>query len=315
MSAISGEILRNWDSRAAVRSKPRRLLGAELAGDPFPREFAPALQHAHLRNAPSAAIRDILLQHLFSYLHFTDRLEHEAVNQTARRLATGASGCEIAPALRLDCYRVYCDEAYHSLFCADLMQQLVKRYSFHFNPGEGHPGLACFHRQIAGCAPEERAWFELFFVIVSETLISGVLSRLPQDRQVIEAVRLVVADHAADEAAHHRLFSKVCEAAWHQVPRVLRAKLAAALPGFILDFLAPDLPALRAILARHLDRKAANEVLEESYPEAELRRTAAAYARSTLRLFQRVGVFESAEAEDAFTGYGLVLQQAAGGHA
>ena len=309
----AGAVLRNWDLRAAVRVKPRRVAGdAAWEGDPFPREFAPILKHRLLAEASPQVVRQALLQHLFSYLTFTDRLEHEVVNQTARLLATGASGCELPPGLRLDCYRVYCDEAYHSLFCADLMQQIRDHEGFRLDPGGDHPALRYFHQQLANCAPEERAWFELFFVIVSETLISGVLSRLPQDQQVIPVVRLVVADHAEDEAGHNRLFSRVCELAWGQTPPSLRSRIAAALPEFITHFLAPDLRAFRAFLVPHYGRRAAEDILRESYPEAQSRRDAASAARNTIRLFERVGILESPAAREDFEKRGLVLGLAAG---
>ena len=308
-----GAVLRNWDLRAAVRTKPRRIAASsnEWSGDPFPREFAPVLTHPLVSQAPEELIRQILLQHLFSYLTFTDRLEHEVVNQTARRLATGASGCDLEAGLRLDCYRVYCDEAYHSLFCADLMQQIRAYENFQFDRGGDHPGLRYFHQQLSACAPEDRPWFELFFVIVSETLISGVLSRLPQDQQVIPVVRLVVADHAEDEAGHHRLFSRVCEVVWRQVPLRVRPKLAAALPGFIANFLAPDFPALRVSLSSLYGRRTAEDILCESYPEAQARRNAALASRSTIRLFERVGILENEAARESFETRGLLIGRAA----
>lgn len=315
--ADSGAVLRNWDLRAAVRTKPRRVLAgsADLTGDPFPHELAPILRHPRVAQAAPQIIRQLLLQHLFSYLTFTDRLEHEAVNQTARRLATAASGCVLAPGLRLDCYRVYCDEAYHSLFCADLMQQIRHHEVFQYHSEGDHPGLGFFHRQIADCAPEERPWFELFFVIVSETLISGVLSKLPQDRRVIPVVRQVVADHAEDEAGHHLLFSRVCDAVWGQTPASLRPRISAALPGFVVNFLAPDLPALRTLLRQHFGRLVTEDILRESYPEAQSRRDAALAARSTMRVFERNGILHSATVRDRFESCGLMLQSAAGADA
>jgi hypothetical protein len=308
----AGEVLRNWDLRAAVRIKPRRVAGNDgWRGDPVPRDFAPILKHRLLAEASPRLIRDALLQHLFSYLTFTDRLEHEVVNQTTRRLATGASGCDLNASLRLDCYRVYCDEAYHSLFCADLMQQIRDREGFAFDPGGDHPGLRYFHRQVAQCSAEERPWFELFFVIVSETLISGVLSRLPQDQQVIPVVRMVVADHAEDEAGHCRLFSRICEVAWSQIPLALRPRIARALPEFIANFLAPDLSAFGSFLIPHFGRRATEDILRESYPESQGRRDATLAARNTLRLFERVGILESAAASEGFASEGLMLGRAA----
>jgi hypothetical protein len=309
-----GGVLRNWDLRAAVRTKPRRVLTnhADLIGDPFPREFAPVLRHPLVAESSPRMIRELLFQYLFAYLTFTDRLEHEAVNQTARRLATGESGLDLSEELRLDCYRVYCDEAYHSLFCADLMQQIRRYDDFQFHPGGDHPGLAFFHRYTDNCSAEERAWFELYFVIVSETLISGVLSRLPQDRQVIPVVRQIVADHAEDEAGHHLLFSRVCDAAWPQTPVSIRHRVSQALPEFIINFLGPDIPALRTLLRKHFGSMETEDILAESYPEEQARLQAVSAARSTLKLFERNGILANSVARERFERYGLVMASAAG---
>lgn len=310
----SDSVLRNWDVRAAVRIKPRRNVTSrtELLGDPFPIELAPILSHRLLSDADSQLIRRALLQYLFSYLTFTDRLEHEVVNQTARRLATGASGLDLAAELRLDCYRVYCDEAYHSLFCADLMQQIRHFEEFTFDSGGNHPALDYFHRQIEDCLPEERPWFELFFVIVSETLISGVLSGVPHHAAVIPAVRMLVADHAEDEAGHHRLFSRVCEVAWGQASAALRVKISSLLPDFIVNFLSPDTPAIRAILSGHFTQPATEDIIRESYPEEQSRQAVASASRSTVRLFERIGMMERAETREAFERRGLFLRAVGG---
>src|ERR687886_110138 len=44
---------------------------------------------------------------------------------------------------------------------------------------------------------------KVFFTVVSETLISAILSDIPHDQRVVGAVRAVIADHAEDEGRHH----------------------------------------------------------------------------------------------------------------
>src|SRR6266852_3759766 len=51
--------------------------------------------------------------------------------------------------------------------------------------------------------PEFHALIKLFFVIISETLITGTLIKLPKDDTVQAAVRGVARDHASDEGRHH----------------------------------------------------------------------------------------------------------------
>jgi len=91
----------------------------------------------------------------------------------------------------------------------------------------------------------------------------------------------------------------------------LRPRLAAALPGFIANFLAPDLPALRVSLTSCYGRRMTEDILCESYPEGQTRRDAALASRRTIRLFERVGILESAAARERFEMLGLMAGRAA----
>ena len=44
-------------------------------------------------------------------------------------------------------------------------------------------------------------------MVVTETSITGVLSKLPKYDDVVSTVRLIVREHAIDEAKHNILFS------------------------------------------------------------------------------------------------------------
>lgn len=299
-----------WYNRASVRSKPRRICG-EVAPTAhfFPIECTPVVGHPALANLGPAVIEECLVQHLFSYLRFTDGLEHEVVNQTTRRIATGASGFEVPATARLDAYKIYCDEAYHSLFSADLMQQIADLSGFNYQSFRRHPALEYFHSTVEAVESEHRAWFELFFVIVSETLISGTLAKIPQSPNVVPAVRSLVADHAEDEGRHHCFFAQVCEFAWPQLSENLRHRIGIELPRFILSFLTPDFPAIQTFLARYLNVKQVATVLEECYPSSALAASAQTAARATLAVFEQGGIFNRPDVADAFEAAGFVIRR------
>ncbi len=303
-------MLGDWHQRATVRSRPRRLLGQQLEQQGlgcFPAELTPFIKHPLLASADPKIVREGLMQQLFSYLHFTDRLEHEVVNRTVRKLADGLAGLSLPQDALLDARKIYCDEGYHSLFSADLMFQIQAATGFRFDGGSGHPGLEFFHSAVSAAEPEARAWVELFFVVVSETLISGSLLCIPQADDVIPAVREMAADHAEDEVHHHAFFAKVCRIAWPQMPRRLQVTIGSSLPRFILGFLKVDDPAIRAFLRRHYSVREAETILEESYPPETLLANARAASRATLRVFRDAGAFELREVADAMFEQGFPL--------
>jgi hypothetical protein len=211
--------------------------------------------------------------------------------------------------MRFDAYKIYCDEAYHSLFSADLMQQIETSTGFDYYSIRRHPALEYFHSTIAGVEAEDRAWFELFFVIVSETLISGTLARIPHSPSVLRAVRELVADHAEDEGRHHFFFAQICELAWAQLPVDLRHRIGIVLPEFILNFLAPDFPSIQTFLTRHLNAKQVEQVMEECYPAPLLVLSAQSAARATLTLFEESGILSRPDVADAFEANGFVLRK------
>jgi hypothetical protein len=275
----------------------------------FPLECAPITGHPLLLSLGPATIEEALAQYLFSYLKFTDCLEHEVVNQTARRIATNASGFVVPSEMRVDAYKIYCDEAYHSLFSADLMLQIEALTGFRFCSSALHPALKYFHSCVEAVEPESRAWFELFFVIVSETLISGTLAKIPQSLSVVPAVRNLVADHAEDEGRHHSFFAQICEIAWAQLSERLRHRIGVALPGFIRNFLTPDYPAIRTFLARHLTDIQVGKVMEECYPPSSLSAHAQSSARATLAVFERAEILLRPDVADVFEESGFVIRR------
>lgn len=304
-------VLEDWHERASVRIKPRRLIGNQLETDLFcfAPELTPFAQHPLVTSGNPLVLREALTHQLFSYLHFTDRLEHEVVNRTARRIAVGLPGLSVPLETRMDAYKIYCDEAYHSLFSADLVFQIESYTGFRYDGGSGHPALDAFHRFLAEVDPEVRPWFELFFVVVSETLISGSLLRIPADRNVIPAVREMVSDHAEDEIRHHAFFARLCRLAWPQVPAHWKGRVARALPGFIRSFLGPDYPAIRSFLNRYFSAHQANRIIEESYPPELLMADARGASRSTLSVLRKAGVLDLPEMREALAEEGLDLKE------
>lgn len=296
----------DWFESAAVRSRPPLdgSIGTDLLC--FPTELAPVLHHPDVQRLAPPIARQLLMQHLFSYLTFTDRLEDEVVNRSARRIATGGIGLRLPIEMRLDAYKIYCDEGYHSLFSADLMAQLATQSGFSYDGGEGHPALTFFHARRAALDAEIRPWFELFFAIVSETLISSSLLRIPRAPDVLPAVRQLVADHAADEWRHHAFFAHVCRIAWARLPDHVQRTIGPQLPECIFRFLAPDEPAILAFLTRTLGRSRARDVVQASFPASGLRAHARSAARSAMRVFEQAGLFERADVADAFAAAGLM---------
>lgn len=119
--------LGHWYVAAGVRSGPRRLFHDEtdLGKVFFPAQLVPYLAHEALAQATPAQRRELTVRHLYQFLLSTAHLETRVVNRGAELVANGRSGVELPVSARLDAFKVYCDEGYHSLYSLDLADQIA----------------------------------------------------------------------------------------------------------------------------------------------------------------------------------------------
>jgi hypothetical protein len=273
----------------------------------FPPELVPAAKHPLVLQRGDEAVRHVLMQRLHLYLDFTAELEQWAVNPVCALIARRRSGLDLPEAMLADAYKIYTDEAWHAHFSDDMQRQIEVTSGV----GALRPSVHSFRRRLeAGGAhiPAMSAGVaQLFFTIVSETLISGVLAAIPNDYRIVPAVREIIADHAVDEGVHHAYFANLLEFAWPQLPKCDRAAVALALPHFIRAFLDPDLAALAAILHdTGLASDEVGQVISDAHPPANTAATVRAGAQMTMRHLRRVGVLDLAPAREAFAAEGLV---------
>jgi hypothetical protein len=142
---------------------------------------------------------------------------------------------------------------------------------------------------------------------VSETLVSSILTDLPHDRRLPQAVRDVVADHAEDEGKHHAYFRSLLPYLWAALGHDERQQIGPLVPELINVFLRPDYPAIILSLAEAgLSAAEAEQVVTESYPAQTVTASIAHAARSCVRYFAEVGALRDPRTLDAFHLAGLV---------
>jgi hypothetical protein len=197
--------------------------------------------------------------------------------------------------MRLDAYKIYCDEAYHALFSEDIFQQIqalseVDYCTPRHGPRPDPTFLGRYADSVAGLKHDDLDLAETIFVITSETLITKTLARVPGDERVITAVRQMMADHAQDESLHHQFFSQLLHLLWPRLSARQRELANALIPQFIQFFLTPDLDAydhgLSCLGLHPEERKIA---LREAYTPANIAAAIADASLPALRGFRAVG--------------------------
>jgi hypothetical protein len=291
-----------WHSRASVRSKPRREIAEHEPRDHvyFPPELVPVAQHALVQQLGAETVDRVLIQNLHTYLEFTSELEHGAVNPVAAMISRRRSGFDLPETMIEDAYKIYTDEAWHAQFSDDLQRQVATTTGVGpsvFEEPNFFRKLNGFQRDLGR---DEQRLVMIFFTIVSETLISTILSGIPSDARVVMAVRELVADHAQDEGRHHAYFSRLLEFTWPRLNKTQRAVIGPLLPEMIHAFLEPDFVAIAGNLrACGLTAEQIDQVMTESYPPATVRAGIRSASKATIRHFERVGVVEDPRTAEA----------------
>ena len=300
--AAYSSAFKSWHSRASVRVKPRRQLSEEEPSELvyFPPELVPVSQHALVQELGHDTVDRVLIQQLHTYLEFTSELEHGAVNPVAAMISRRRSGFDLPETMIEDAYKIYTDEAWHAQFSDDLQRQVAMKTGVGPSVFE-EPN---FFRKLKGfqqdLLPDEQRLVMIFFTIVSETLISAILSDIPQDPRVVPAVRELVADHALDEGRHHTYFSRLLEFTWPRLNKAHRELIGPLLPEMILAFLEPDFVAIAGNLrACGLTAEQIDQVMTESYPPGTVRAGIRSASKATIRHLERVGIVDDPRTAEA----------------
>ncbi|WP_437287406.1 diiron oxygenase [Sorangium sp. So ce406] len=301
--------LSGWDAASWIRSKPIR--SASCEGLAFPPELVPLSRHPRFVD-DRASMERLLAYRLLTHLQFTTMLELEHVNAVCSRLARDCYALELSREQKNDALRIYCDEGAHALFVELLSVTIENRHGVEraaLPQPRFHAVLErIFERHGGEVAPE---LLHLFFVSVSETLVSKILREIPRHPAVAPLVREVIGDHAQDEGTHSVYFHWLFPRAWSRLDRPKQELVGRILPRFLDAFLAPDLGCdARVLEALSFDEPTREEMLEETYQPGPVRGAVRSAAQPTLRMFEAAGVFETAAAADAFAEYDLYLENA-----
>lgn len=308
---MSGGPLEKWYENSGVRSGVRRSFSAAAAGEVvFPARLVPHLAHPAAAALPQDR-RDLLAQlHLYQFLMATTHLETRVVNVGAERIANGRSGLDLPASMRMDAFKVYCDEGYHALYSLDLADQIARCTAVpvpSWDFGGFVARLAWAARELL---PDEPVLAQLLQVVVFETLITAVLNEAPSEPNLAAPVRELLRDHARDEGRHHRFFSAFFHELWTGLPATLRPRVARALPALVEVCLTADTaPARAALVLAGLDEATADQAVRETHGARANPRRMAEITRAMVSMCRSAGVLDVPGALDAFAEHHLLPAQ------
>ena len=230
-----------WESRATIRTRPRRVLENDdkliypLSRQPL------VLSETFLRECPEQ--RDFaLVQTLYKFINDVVIFETEIVDKTARSIAKNRFAVPFPFACRYDAMTVVVDEDYHALVAMDFMQQTVAMTGI--EPIE-LPNEIELSRAIPAAVelapPHLRSAVELICVAIAENTVTGDVAAFARDDTVKPSIKGLMADHLLDEGRHSSFWARMVRIYWHTANDADRECIAQILPVFIGHYLTNDI--------------------------------------------------------------------------
>jgi hypothetical protein len=294
-----------WNESSWIRSKPFR--EDKFSGLPFSPDLVPLAAH-HTIYEDSNCWMTVLAYRLLAHLQFTTLLELNHVNPICSSLAQGQAPTSLTTQQRNDALRIYCDESGHALFVELFSTQVEETFRLN-RSAIGRPQFDLTLEQIIASHQTRLNpnLIKLFFVTISETLVTKVLNNVPHDPQVASVVRDVIGDHAADEALHSVYFRNLFPVLWNILSPYDKEEVGQILPQLVWAFLGPDRQVDYNILRQlGFNVNDAQGILEQVYVQRQVAQVVRQAARPTLKMFDSAGIFTIPAVEQAFANYELM---------
>lgn len=230
-----------WESRATIRTRPRRLLEDDqrliypLSRQPL------VLSETFLRECPQQ--RDFaLVQTLYKFINDVVIFETEIVDKTARSIAKNRFAVAFPFACRYDAMTVVVDEDYHALVAMNFMQQTVALTGIEPIPLPDEIELSRAIPAAVALAPDHlRSAVELICVAIAENTVTGDVAAFARDDSVKPSIKGLMADHLLDEGRHSSFWARMVRIYWHTASDTDRETIAQILPVFIGHYLTNDI--------------------------------------------------------------------------
>ncbi|WP_137808386.1 diiron oxygenase [Pseudomonas sp. G(2018)] len=230
-----------WESRATIRTRPRRVLENDdkliypLSRQPL------VLSETFLRECPQ--LRDFaLVQTLYKFINDVVIFETEIVDKTARSIAKNRFAVTFPFACRYDAMTVVVDEDYHALVAMDFMQQTVAMTGITPIDLPDEIELSRAIPAAVDLAPAHlRSAVELICVAIAENTVTGDVAAFAKDDTVKQSIKGLMADHLLDEGRHSGFWSRMVRIYWHTASEDDRQCIAQILPVFIGHYLTNDI--------------------------------------------------------------------------
>lgn len=271
MSSTKKDVFKNWEKNATLRTAPLHTIESLGNARFLSSSVSPILNLECITELNQSEIRFVEIQLLYRYLAFTEYLETKLVNPQILEIANDSYGLGFPQIVKINAYKIYCDEAFHVLQAfnmIDQIHQLTQVLPLAFNV-DINDRLKQLEKEFH---PSVRAYFSLFFVAVSECLVSQELNGYVKDQSIHSEILALMRDHARDEALHAAFFVNILEHLHQKLGPEKFNHFVEMIPKMLEAYLLPNEEDIKLILEQlktpSVVDKFTSKAVRENYSEA-----------------------------------------------
>lgn len=231
----------DWERRATVRTRPRRMLEDDDKLI-YPLSRQPLALSATFLEHCAQWLDFVLVQSFYKFLNDVVIFETEIVDKTARSIAKNRFSLPFPLACRYDAMTVVVDEDYHALVALDFLQQTVAMTGIQPLDLPEQIELSRAMSLAQAQAPAHlRDAVELIGVAIAENTVTHDVAAFSKDASVKASVRGLMADHLCDEGRHAQFWTRLVRLYWLEASPDDRDSIAQVLPTFLAHYLTNEL--------------------------------------------------------------------------
>lgn len=228
-----------WESRASIRSRPRKLIDFTIKGDFFPEDKQVILLSKDVVALGDEVKERILIQSFYKYLHDIVNLENDSIISVCNKIIYNKElPVEYPREIKFIAYTVIIDEYYHIYIAEDMINQLKNQYpnimEFEFSTPDSQKAIELIKSKLD---KKYHDIFEIIAVCIFETTLVKELVEFFYTENIHPSIKYYVNDHMNDEAKHYGYFYKLLEYTWENLSDDAKGEIGQNFAIFVKSYL------------------------------------------------------------------------------
>ena len=299
-----------WESRASIRTRPRKFIDFNEKGSFFPEDKQALLFNQNIVDLGPEIKEIILLQSFYKYLNDIVTLEINLITTACNKIISADLPVKYSEEIKLNARTIIIDEYYHVYIAHDMMLQLKHQFpdlkEFNYSISDSINAVTQVKNKLD---KKYHDIFDIIAVCIFETTLVKELVEFFYTDNIHSSIKYYINDHMNDEAKHYGFFYNLLCYTWENIPNDYQENIGKHFADFIINYLninserTFNLDLLISILK---DENKAKEIISNLYtgfiitPEVPI-------VRNVINVLQKSKLLETESIKESFKDIGWDL--------